>query len=160
MSLLKKLKWLLFVIQKIERCSTIVSYCTIGWFRQFFLIIIVGPEIWGPSPLCVKGPKPCPIKPNRRGRTMKLPEGPRTWPRTISRPTSHKNAWRKGQIQYKSSTNEKAANTIMWSPAPDKPILIPCYPAFPNHSDVWIDKTSNYPNEEKRIRRWRTVRKY
>ena len=33
------------------------------------------------------------------------------------------NAWRKWQTQYKSSTREKAANTVMWSPAPDKPIL-------------------------------------
>ena len=53
----------------------------------------------------------------------------------------------KGQIQYKSSTREKAANTLMWSPAPDKPILIPCYSVFPNHSDVWIDKTSNHPKQ-------------
>ena len=110
---------------------------------------LVGPEIWGPGPLCVKGPKPCPIKPNHRGHTIQLPEGPRTWLRTTSRPTSHKNAWRKGQIQYKSSSREKAANTLMRSPAPDKPILTPCYPAFPNHSDVWIDETSNHPKQEK-----------
>ena len=26
---------------------------------------------------------------------------------------------------------EKAASTLLWSPSPDKPILIPCYPALP-----------------------------
>ena len=50
-------------------------------------------------------------------------------------------------MQYRSSTREKAASTLMWSPSPDKPILIPCYPAFPNYSDVRIDKTSNYPKQ-------------
>ena len=44
---------------------------------------------------------------------------------------------------------EKAANTLMWSPAPDEPILIPYYPAVPNHSDVWIDRTSKYPKSGK-----------
>ena len=125
----------------------------INWETIYILFkrnATVGPKIWGPSPLCVKGPKPCPTKPNRRGRAMQFPEGPRTWPRTTSRPTSHKNAWRKWQIQYKSSLREKAANTLMRTPAPDKPILTPCYPAFPNHSDVWIDKTSNHPKQGKR----------
>ena len=105
----------------------------------------VGPEIWGPSPLCIKGPKPRPRSPTAKDAQWKLLEGPQMWLRTTLRPTSHKNAWRKGQIQYKSSTREKAASTLMWNPSPDKPILIPCYPAFPNHSDVRIDKTSNHP---------------
>ena len=50
-------------------------------------------------------------------------------------------------IQYESNTREKAANALMWSPSSDKPILIPCCPAFPNYSDVRIDKTSNHPKQ-------------
>ena len=33
----------------------------------------------------------------------------------------------------------------MW--APNKHIPMPCYSAFPNHSDVWIDKTSNHSKQ-------------
>ena len=137
-----------FFLKKNKKNKKRVSTLFLNMHNKFIMrIIFVGPEIWSSSPLYVKGPKPCPIKPNRLGRAMQLHEGPRTWPRTTSHPTSHKSAWRKVQIQYKSNSREKAANTLMRSPAPDKPILTPCYPAFPNHSDVRIDKTSNCPKQ-------------
>ena len=63
------------------------------------------------------------------------------------------NAWRKWQTQYKSSTRKKAANTVMWSSTSNKPILQTLLFNFSqpplNHSDVWIDRTSHYPQERK-----------
>ena len=48
---------------------------------------------------------------------------------------------------------KKAAHAVMWSPAPDKPIfqtLLFNFPStIPNHSDVWIDRTSTYPKKGK-----------
>ena len=51
---------------------------------------IVGLEIWGPSPLCAKGPKPRLRSPTAEDARWKLLEGPRMWSRTISRSTPHK----------------------------------------------------------------------
>ena len=53
----------------------------------------------------------------------------------------------KDRFSARAAQGRKLPNTLMWSPAPDKPIPIPCYSAFPNHSDVWIDKTSNHPKQ-------------
>ena len=55
----------------------------------------------------------------------------------------------KDRFSARAAQWRKLPNTLMWSPAPDKPILIPCYSVFPNHSDVWIDKTSNHPKQGK-----------
>ena len=54
---------------------------------------------------------------------MKAPQRPKDVAEDDLTLNTSQNAWRKGQIQYKSSTRKKAANTVMWSPASDKPIL-------------------------------------
>ena len=70
--------------------------------------IIVGPEVWCPSPLYIQGPKPKLRSP--------IAEDDLTL-------NTSQNAWRKGQTQYRSKIREKAANTTVWSPASDRPIL-------------------------------------
>ena len=54
---------------------------------------------------------------------MKAPQRPKDVAEDDLTLYTSQNAWRKWQTQYKSSTREKAANTVMWSPVSDKPIL-------------------------------------
>ena len=70
--------------------------------------LLWGREIWGPSSLYIQGPKTRPRSP--------IAEDDLTL-------NNSQNAWRKGQTQYRSRTREKAANTAVWSPASDRPLL-------------------------------------
>ena len=61
------------------------------------------------------------------------------------------NAWKKGQTQYRGSTREKIANTVVWDPASDRPILQTMLFNFSNHPQplyVWIDRTGLYPKKQ------------
>ena len=62
---------------------------------------IVGPKICGPSPPCIKGPKPRPRSPTTQDVWWKSLEGPRMWPRRISRSTPHKTPEVKDKLSTK-----------------------------------------------------------
>ena len=63
-----------------------------------FKITYVGPEIWGPSPLYIQGPKPRPKSPIAEDVWWKPHKGPRMWPRMISRSTPHKTPEEKDKL--------------------------------------------------------------
>ena len=75
------------------------------------------------QPTLYSGPKAQAEEPYCRGRMMKAPQRPKDVAEDDLTLNTSQNAWRKGQTQYKSSTREKTANTAMWSPVSDKPIL-------------------------------------
>ena len=95
----------------------------------------MGPEIRNPSPLHIKSPRPGPRRPSAKKR--------------LTSSTSER--LKKGKTQYKSSTKEKAANTIMWSPAPDKPILLTMLYSFCNYPQppwIWTNRTYLHPRKK------------
>ena len=75
------------------------------------------------QPTLYSGPKAQAEEPYCRGRMMKAPQRPKNVAEDNLVLNTSQNAWKKGQIQYKNNTREKAANTVMWSPASYKPIL-------------------------------------
>ena len=58
-----------------------------------------------------------------RRREVKIQKRPKYMAEDDLMLGTSQNAWRKGQTQYRGSTREKAANTVVWNPASDRPIL-------------------------------------
>ena len=82
-----------------------------------------------------------------RGREVKIQKRPKYMAEDDFMLGTSQNTWRKGQTQYRGSTREKAANTVVWSPASDRPILQIMLFNFFNHPQplyVWIDRTGLY----------------
>ena len=113
------------------------------WIVLICILILVGPEIWGPSSLCVKGPKPGPRSPSAEDARWKLLEGPRMWSRNLKKRINSV------QEQYKGeSCQHRNVELSTWQ-AHTLDHAIQLFPTTPNHSDVWIDRTSNYPKKGK-----------
>ena len=93
-------------------------------FAIFYITLApVGARNLRSQPTLYSGPKAQAEEPYCQGRMMKAPQRPKNVAEDDLTLNTSQNAWRKGQTQYKSSTREKAANTVMWSPVFDKPIL-------------------------------------
>ena len=135
----KKKKRSLFFIKKLILFNHFLKI----FMSNYLFYIIVGPEIWGSSPLCVKSPKPKPRSPTVEDTQWKLLEGPRMWPGNLKKMTNSV------QEQYKGeSCQHRNVEPNTWQAhTPNHAIQL--FPTTPNHSDVWIDRTSNYPKEGK-----------
>ena len=86
-----------------------------------------------------------------RGREVKIQKRPKYMAEDDLMLGTSQNAWKKGQTQYRGSTEEKAANTIVWNHASDRPIPQTMLFNFFNHSQplyVWIDRTGLYPKKQ------------
>ena len=135
-----------------------------SFFETVFLMDTVGPKICGPSPPGIKGPKPGPRSPTTQDVWWKSLKGPRIWLRRISRSTPHRTPEVKDKPSTKALQWRKAAHAVMWSLAPNKPILQTLLFNFPQP----LPTTLTYeligqvltPTKEKLTRRWRTGSKY
>ena len=83
----------------------------------------MGPGNLRSQPTLHSGLKTQAEEPYCRGRMMKAPKRPKDVAEDNLMLNTSQNTWRKGQTQYRGSTREKAANTIVWSPTSDRPIL-------------------------------------
>ena len=99
-----KLQYILLITRK-----EIISYV---WGREFVVPahFIIGPKIQ--------------TKENDfQGREVKIQKMPKFMAEDDLMLGTSQYAWRKGQTQYRGSMREKAANTVVWNPASDRPIL-------------------------------------
>ena len=109
------------------------------------------PEIWGPSPLHIKGPWPRPRNPITEDDENSLKA------HGYSRGRSHtqylmkrlKKKINSVQEQYMGeSCQRRNVELSTWQAhTPDHATQL--FSTTPNHSDVWIDRMSNYPKERK-----------
>ena len=83
----------------------------------------MGPGNLRSQPTLHLGPKTQAEEPYCRWRMMKAPKRPKDVAKDDLTLNTSQNTWRKWQTQYRGKTREKAANTVVWSPASDRPIL-------------------------------------
>ena len=120
----------------------------------------MGPNIWGLGPLYIQGPKPRPRSPTAEYVWWKPPKGPKMWPRTISRLTPHKTLEENDKFSTGAGQGRKLPPPQCGALRLTSPYSRPCYSTFPNHSDVWIDRTSQYPKKAKLTRKQKTERRH
>ena len=69
------------------------------------------------------GPKIRAEENSLRGHIVRVQKRPKNMAEDDIMLGTSQNVWRKWQTQYRGSTREKAANTVVWNPASDRPIL-------------------------------------
>ena len=60
---------------------------------------------------------------NLWGHIVRVQKRPKNMAEDDTMLGTSQNVWKKGQTQYRGSTREKAANTVVWNPAFDRPVL-------------------------------------